>query len=526
METNIIDDPIDYTDEEIIEARHKLWYMSNLQWKLSPPQKRMYREWVKFNETTIDADTKETKTRGKTYVINAGRRVGKSFILSILAIEQCLRKPKSVVKFLQPEKNQVRTTILPLIDQILEDCPQDLRPSYKTQDSKFVFSNGSQIHFGGTDGKGYNKLRGSEAHLCLIDEAAFLNESLSVIIRSVLAPATMRVNGKIIISSSSPTDPNHEFLKYCESARVKNNFFEVTTKECLLEHMAVGDLRFTKDMYNALVEEYPAGERDEEFRRECLNEVVAKSSSLVIPEFTAEVQEQTIREWKRPVFCDKYVSMDIGFKDLTAVLFGFYDFDYDLIVIEDEISINGPEMTTDKLASLIKAKEAELWTDNLTRELMDPFLRVCDNNNLILINDLHRLHGVTFLPSAKDNKEAQINDLRIKLANFQIYIHPRCKNLIYHVRSAMWENTRSGSRKLGRAPDGSHYDFLDSLIYFVRNVRYGNNPYPQGYSRGFLGADHHGIHVRHKEKEDNSALAAIKKMFSGPKKPVYYKKKA
>jgi hypothetical protein len=249
-----------YTDDDILDARHKLWYMSNLQWKLSPPQKRMYAEWMDFNKTTVDAVTKDTKTRGKTYVINAGRRVGKSFILSILAIEQCLKKPKSVVKFLQPEKNQVRTTILPLIDQILEDCPQDIRPSYKTQDSKYVFSNGSQIHFGGTDGKGYNKLRGSEAHLCLIDEAAFLNESLSVIIRSVLAPATMRVNGKIIISSSSPTDPNHEFLKYCESAKVKNNFFEVTTKECLLEHMAVGDTRFTKDMYDALVEEYPAGD--------------------------------------------------------------------------------------------------------------------------------------------------------------------------------------------------------------------------------------------------------------------------
>lgn len=514
-----------YTDDDILEARHKLWYMSNLQWKLSPPQKRMYTEWVEFNKTTVDATTKDTKTRGKTYVINAGRRVGKSFILSILAIEQCLKKPKSVVKFLQPEKNQVRTTILPLIDQILEDCPQEIRPSYKTQDSKYVFSNGSQIHFGGTDGKGYNKLRGSEAHLCLIDEAAFLNESLSVIIRSVLAPATMRVNGKIIISSSSPTDPNHEFLKYCESAKVKNNFFEVTTKECLLEHMAVGDTRFTKDMYDALVEEYPAGEQDEEFRRECLNEVVAKSSSLVIPEFTREVQDQMIREWKRPVFCDKYVSMDIGFRDLTAVIFGFYDFDYDLVVIEDEISINGPEMTTDKLAELIKQKEQALWTDRITHETIDPFLRVCDNNNLILINDLHRLHGVTFLPSAKDNKEAQINDLRIKLANFQIYIHPRCKTLIYHVKSAMWENTRNGSRKLGRAPDGSHYDFLDALIYFVRNVRYGNNPYPPGYNRGFLGEDSRAIHVRSGKKEESKNEEVIKKMFA-TKKPTYYRPKS
>jgi hypothetical protein len=170
-------------------------------------------------------------------------------------------------------------------------------------------------------------------------------------------------------------------------------------------------------------------------------------------------------------------------------------------------------MTTDKLAELIKQKEQTLWTDKITHETIDPFLRVCDNNNLILINDLHRLHNVTFLPSAKDNKEAQINDLRIKLANFQIYIHPRCKTLIYHVKSAMWENTRNGSRKLGRAPDGSHYDFLDALIYFVRNVRYGNNPYPPGYNRGFLGEDSRGIHVRSGKKEESKNEEMIKKMF-------------
>lgn len=492
-----------YTAQEILQARHELWRQGNLSFKFSPTQKRMYEFWQSVNN----------KESGKTSVINAGRRVGKTYFLSVLALEQCIKHPKSTVKFLQPEKGQVKTNVLPVMDKILEDCPIDMRPEFKHQSSCYEFPNGSRIQLGGTDRGNHEKFRGDDAHLCLIDEAGFLQAPLGYIIRSILAPATMRTFGKIILSSSTPTDPTHEFVGYMESSKLRNTFFGVTTKQCLIEHEEVNDPRFTREMYEHLVEEYPLREADEEFRRECLNVLVVDGTNSVIPEFNSDLEEEIVTEWKRPPFCDKYVSMDIGFKDLTVVLFGYYDFRNAVTVIEDEIVINGPKMTTQILAEKIKEKEAELWVNPMTQELELPYMRICDNN-LILINDLNRLHSLSFIATDKDNKEAQINNLRMDLANYKIYISPKCKTLIHHLKHATWDKHR---KNYTRSPDSGHYDAVDALIYFIRNVQKHHNPYPHGYDFYSLGSAG-DIFVRPSKKDIPKNHEPFRKIFNVKKR--------
>jgi phage terminase large subunit len=476
---------LEFTEEEILESRKELWYMGNLQWKLNKSQRRII--------------AARNKSNAKIFVINAGRRVGKSYALSILAIEQCLQNPNSIVKFIQPEKAQVQRNIIPIMEQICIDCPVDIRPSYKTQKSSYVFPNGSEIQFAGTDGNNFENLRGSDAHLCLIDEAGFLNAPLGYIIRSIFVQSTLRTKGKIVLSSSTPTDPNHEFVKYVQQAMLQERFIAVTTKDCLTDHEADGDENFTRDMYNEMVAEYPGGEADPEFRRECMNELVTDGTRSVIPEFSGEVKEQLVKPWKMPVFCDKYVAMDIGFKDLTVVLFAYYDYDSGLIVIQDELVMNGPKMTTEKLAEEIRKKEATLWTDSLTGEQLDPYMRVSDNN-LILLNDLARMHGLYFTPTAKDNKEAQINNLRLEIGSARIIIDPRCKTLITHLTFATWDKQR---KDFVRTEDGAHADAIDALIYLIRNVQRGRNPYPPGYSRTQLGSRENVFYREGKNHSDN-----------------------
>lgn len=458
-----------YSDVDILAARHENWRKANLEWKFSPTQRRMFEFWK--------------GVKGKTSVFNCGRRVGKTHYLCIIALTQCIKKPNSIVKFLQPEKGQVQTNVIPVMNKILEDCPPDLKPEWKTQQSKYLFPNGSEIQLGGTDKNNYEKLRGGDADLCLIDEAGFLKAPLGYIIKSVLAPSTMRTFGKILLSSSIPTDPNHEFLKYMETARLGKRFFAITTKACLEEHEKENNQLFTRAMYQSLVEEYPKGEQDEDFKRECLNQVVFDGTNAVIPEFNDELALEVVAEWKRPAYCDKYVSMDIGFKDLTVALFAFYDFDNGVTVVEDELVMSGIKMTTTALANELKVKEMKLWTNPATLELEDPYLRVCDTN-LILINDLQRLHGLTFLPVQKDNKEAQINALRMELSNYKLYINPRCETLIHHLKHATWNKART---TYARSPDSGHYDAIDALIYLIRTVQKSKNPYPSGYQRYSLG---------------------------------------
>ncbi len=74
------------TNKEVLAARKQLWKLGSLDWKLDVTQKKIY-DFIKDSPK-------------KVVVVNASRRLGKSYALCVMAIEQCLQKPKSIVKFL------------------------------------------------------------------------------------------------------------------------------------------------------------------------------------------------------------------------------------------------------------------------------------------------------------------------------------------------------------------------------------------------------------------------------------------
>lgn len=448
------------------------------------------------------------------YLTSQGLVTHNTYFLCILALEQCLKRPKSTVKFFQPEKGQIKQIVIPMMSEIMKDCPTELLPKYEAAASTYRFPNGSVIQLGGTDKGNHEKLRGGDAHLCLIDEAGFLKAPLGYIVQSILGPTTMRTFGQIVLSSSTPTNPDHDFVRYMERHRINDSLFSVTSKEAVEEHDKVGDMRFTWDMYYNLVEQYPLGENDPEFRRECLNELIIDGTSAIIPEFNNEIEKECVVEWAMPPYCDRYVSMDVGFRDLTVVLFGFYDFQHDCIIVQDEIVMNGPEMTTDVLAGKIFQKEAELWTNKLTNEVMDPYKRVSDNTNLTLLNDFNRNYGLNFVTTDKKDKEAHINNLRTRIANYQVYINPRCKTLINHLKFGTWNKQRSS---FARSSDAGHYDAIDALIYLVRNIEFGKNPYPRNYRLGFLGPSDN-VFIRPGREEPQTDYEGLKRLFTVKKR--------
>jgi len=487
-----------YSDTQIQEARTRLWYMGNLEWKLDFAQKEVHNKW------------KQIKV--KTSVLNLSRRVGKTYYLAILAVQQCLQKPKSIVKFLQPEQKMIRVNIRPIMDKIFLDCPEELRPEFKTMDNIYRFKNGSEIQLAGTDNGNAEKLRGGDAELCLIDEAAFVQTDLKYLIRSILLPATILTRGKIILSSSSPTDSNHDFAKYMEDAEQNGTLIRMTLFDALKIHKTMKNPRFTEEIVQEIIAEYPGGVTNDDFRRECCCIIPNNSDNSIIPEFNSETEQDIVIDWRRPAFTDKYVSMDIGFKDLTVVLFGYWDFENAILVIEDEFKMNGPQMTTDKLAQDIRLKEIELWTNKLTNETEKPYRRISDNNPIV-INDLHRLHGLTFLPTAKDNKEMAINQLRMMVQSRQIAIHPRCRTLISHMRNGTWNKKRDN---FSRSGDTGHYDAIDALIYLVRNLDKNHNPFPQGYRYSHLNRE--GGYFLNPSAQEKPEHATFKKMFGLKKK--------
>lgn len=345
----------------------------------------------------------------------------------------------------------------------------------------------------------------TDAHLCLVDEAGFCSD-LTYIINSVLMPLTLLTNGKIILSSTVPPNSEHEFVtKYMNTAAQNDTLMVKTIFDFRDDDLTSPNPRITDETIQQIIDAIPGGIESPAFQNEYMCRLVHNGENSVIPEFSPELEKDIIVPWQKPPFANKYEAMDIGFRDLTGCLFAYYDFDNAVVVVEDEVVMSGPSMTTEALAKRIKDKERELWEHKLTGEVEKVYKRVADNN-LILLNDLARLHGIYFMATRKDDKEAQINNLRMMLASRQVIINPRCKVLIHHIKTTMWNKQRTDFM---RTPDGAHGDLLMALVYLIRNIDKNNNPYPGGYrNRNIPRAD-----LFDYGNDDDDKFSEFKEMF-------------
>ena len=450
------------------EAIARLWEQGELSWKLNDVQKKL--------KKIVDNDTT------KTSVVVVSRRTGKTYWLLIEALMQCLRHPNSVVKFVFPKAKDAKTNLIPVMRMVTEDCPDHLKPVFNTQDKIFNFHNGSQIQLAGSDGGGIDSIRGGFAHLCIVDESGYVDD-LKYAIRSVLSPTIRTTGGRIIMASTPSKSPDHEFIT-----------------EYMLPYKAAGRLKiftiydnpnFTPEIVEEIIQDYPRGVEDPDFKREYLCEVAIDTEAAICAEFEQNKKNVVVDDYDIPEFVDFYIGADVGFKDLTVMLFCYYDFKNACIVIMDELVMNGPSMTTKALAAEIKQKEKlRFYKDGMN---VSPYLRVVDND-LKLINDLRQLHDLDFLATRKDNKEGAINQMKIWMTEGRVKIHSRCKTLIYHLEFGQWNKSRSDFKRLADSPDkevrGGHVDAIPALYYLIRNIHSHRNPFPSNYGME-IGEDTH-----------------------------------
>lgn len=467
------------------EAVNRLWELGVLHWKLDQNQIGIYKQ--------IDI------SKNKTHVLSASRRMGKTFMLTLMSVEKCLQKPNSVVKFVAPEGKMIKRDIRLIMREIFKDCPPNLKPKFNSQDNIYFFHNGSELQLAGSDNGNADSLRGGTSVLCVVDEAGFSSD-LDYLIKSILLPTTLTTKGKIILASTPPREPGHEFTTIAQNAREKGT---------LIERTVYDNPRITAEDLEQIIAEYPGGRDDVQFQREYECKFLVAEKDAVIPEFTKELEEKLVREVPRPPFYDGYLGMDIGFRDLTVGILAYWDFREARLVIEDTFSLQGSAMTTDRLASIIKEKESITWQDPVTKTTNPPYLRVSDNN-LILINDLHKLHGIHVLPTKKDNFEAALNNVRLWLQQEKIIINPKNKELLAHLRNATWNKARTD---FVRSSTFGHFDFVAALIYLVRNINTRRNPYPPGYDFKHVAEDDR-FYRDGKKLDNNTTKDVIKKMFS------------
>lgn len=432
------------------------------------------------------------------FVLEIARRWGKTFYLVLLAAETCLRQPGSRVVYGAPTLKHLEEFVLPVMTDISGDAPSDCRPEFNAASGHWRFPNGSWVHlFGADDKRKADRGRGPNAALAIFDEAGF-TPVLKYVLTSVFRPSLMRGGGRTLLASTPAEEPDHDFTRMCETAEANGAWARKTIHDNpMLTNAQVAKFIEDDAKDNGMMpDEYV---RTPEFRREYLAERVTDKTLAVMGDDWELAKETALVEWPRPEFFDAYVSMDMGGVDPHAALFGLWDFRRSSLVIEDEALLRDGE-NTKQLSDKIKAKETELygsgaWNGTMrgaveVEDLPDwlkesrsdgwqpqPYLRVCDND-VQIARDLVQLHGLAFLPTAKDDKRWQVNEARILLREGRIKINPRCRNLVRHLEQTVWSNHRQTDYK---RKNGEHGDLLDCLFYMVRNIRRSRNPYPHNW---------------------------------------------
>lgn len=479
--------------DEVKQARDILWRQGILDWKLSVPQKQIKEGILKDNN--------------KTSVVLCSRRLGKTFLLCTMAIEVCLKKPFAVTKVAFPKANMAKKMLIPVMRKILEDCPADIKPMYMTAERCFRFPhNGSEIQISGVDAGGWENLRGGDSDFCAVDESGFCDD-LTYGIRSVLSPTTKITKGRIVMVSTPSRSENHEFIQdwvypYKAEGRIK-------------VYTIYDNPNFNAEAIKEAEEEYPKGVEDEMFRKEYLCHIIRGSEKSILPSFNEQAESEIVRDdFVVPLYCDKYVALDPGGVDLTGVLFGYYDYEQATLVILDEIAVDG-NTNSSILADTIKEKEKAYWTNPIDKSVMEPYMRVSDVNNKILLTDLQKLHGISFSCTKKDKKAAALNALDVAILQRKIIVHPRCVNLIYHMSHAEWNNAQTEFKRLKASPSGklpaSHCDLLDCLLYMHRSVVKSHNPFPKNFGVTHTSSSFTGIRA---PSPSASALGdALSKLF-------------
>lgn len=389
----------------------------------------------------------------------ASRRFGKTTTILSHIVEES-KKAQKITRWCEPWKNQCREIVMPEMDQIQSHVPQDLRFEYNKTDSVYTNpKNGSKIYLRGVNEDRGESARGTKADFIVADEFGTWKEP-DYIVNEVLRPQLLTTKGKLIYTGTPPRDLTHEFYAVKDKAVLENRFIQ------RLIHDNEG---LTKEEIERFVNSL-GGWNSPAVRRELLCEKIIDPSFALIPEWDEKFeQEFEVDEYFQ--FYHKYDSLDVGVRDLSVCELAHYDFRQGKLFLHDEVVMNGPEMTTERLANKIRDKEKERFGD------FPVYKRVSDID-LLLINDLRALHGLYFSPTDKGELEQMINEVRIWVNAGRIIIHPRCKQAIGCMRYGLWDDQR---RKFERSSSFGHFDALASIMYLVRNVDQRTNPIPFDY---------------------------------------------
>ncbi len=434
-------------------ARSEFWALGVVgPWYLRPSQLDIY----------------ELIRRDRNPFIEAARRFGKTNSILAFVLEMLLQNPGWICTWCFPFKNQATDVLIPEVSKMQMDCPEENKFRYQSIGSAFVGPGDSRLKIRGVNEDKGESARGPASNIVVADEYGFWREP-GYIIRSVLLPQLEGQEGRWLIKASTPPpDLGHVYYEEREVAVRKHRFIQKTIydKETL-----------TKSELDEIIEE-SGGINSPAFRRERLCEAISNPEMLVIPEYREDLCVVD-DDYGRPQFCDKYVGGDSGADDNTALLFGWYDFLKDELVVEQEYVTNG--RTTGEITQEAKRIELDLWGSE------KPYSRVYDADKQLRFDVTVDQEYEVSAPRKQD-KIAAIHELRMRIQSGKLKIKSRCTHLRRQLKVGLWRDEKH--QDFQRSDSLGHLDAVAACIYLNRSIDTTHNPWPRN-----LGLSHDTHHI-------------------------------
>lgn len=428
---------------------------------------------------------------GEMFVVECSRQLGKTYWACFIADKVARESPGAQIRLGTAFECDLADIVIPNYANVLASCPPSLRPQYTK--GRYAYSNGSRVRLVGLD-KNPNKMRGNRIRLTIIEEAGFVDsEKLEYVLDSVIAGAELREpDARTILISTPPEEgQDHYFCTVADQCAIKGSYIRITIDESGLPPEAIRKFETKLGGRNTVA-----------FRREGLCERIVDRTRTLCEEWDDRyIEEVTPDEYFQ--YYHKLVGQDLGRKDHTAEIYGYYDFKRAALILTHETTMEGPVWTTETLRDEILTTEKDAFGE------FKPFRRISDNNNPHLLNDLASIHDLHFMAVTKDSSlEQMVNRVREWVKAGRIIIHPRCKMLIGCMRYGVWDKHR---KEFSHSKVYGHFDHFAALMYTLIHTPTASNPIPATH-----GHEHHRSMLLHVQNQKSKNAQTIQKVF-GPK---------
>ncbi len=444
------------------------------------------------------------------YVMDWARRTGKTTLRFLIRCEDCIRFPREhgrpgMFRYASAFQKNVQEIIEDISGFVLDTCPPDMRPEYKTaskaRGAGFYFpeaAGGSVLRLVGLD-KDPHGLRGRASDGDDLSEAGFIRH-LTHAVKAVLLPQYQgRPWARLCLESSAPEEVDSEYdTVFVEDAKLRGAYTFATIDD---------NPRLSEGEKQKFIRE-AGGMDDPVCRREYYGVRGRPAETIVLPHFD---RARHVVPIEAPEYALCYTMADAGFwPDYFALVFGWLDYERNKIVVAgDWIAHNAgthevakavqdgerrwfkgiqrwsgtarlivnqdspPERPPDGLEGFFATADPTQEERDREDKLHRPFGRVMDAEPRLRA-DLSRNDGLHFAPANNVDPDAQLHVLNRLFADDRVEIGPEAKATAAHCEAAF----RGDNGKLARSEVHGHFDAMRALAYLPGVAEWHLDPTP------------------------------------------------